>query len=29
MDTFELLFALLIVYLPMLSGYIMSTGLAE
>jgi hypothetical protein len=29
MTTFELVFALLLAYLPMLSGYIMSTGFAD
>ena len=29
MDMLDFVFALLIVYLPMLSGYIMSTGFAD
>ena len=29
MTTFEFVFALLMVYLPLLSGYIMSTGFAD
>ena len=29
MTTFELVLALLIAYMPMLSGYIMSTGFAD
>ncbi len=29
MDMYQLFFALLIAYLPMLSGYIMSTGFAD